>query len=116
MGENWAIFPLTSLVAIQDDPVDIYILANCSDTRILGTLTFLGELPNAKEVKAVFKRARKMTGRWPEALLIPKEDPCEGVFCSAATSSKFTTKVVPTSELEHLRGPIQEGFEDFQRW
>ena len=111
---TWAVFPLQSLMMVQEQPVDIYVIVNCDDANILSFVTFLDDLPSEKELKAAFKKARKACKGWPQKLLVQKEDPGEAMFLAIATKNKMGFEVVPTTQLDYLKGPIQESFDQFQ--
>jgi len=113
-NRSWAVFPLKSLMSVQEQPVDVYVIVNYDDAKIVGFFTFLGDLPSEKEVKAAFKRARKTAGGWPSEVLLQKEDPCEVVFQKILIANRLKGRIVPTTQLEFLRKPVQDSFDIFQ--
>lgn len=111
---TWALFPLKSILSAQERPVDIYVIVNYDNEKIIGFFTFLGDLPSDKEVKAAFKKARKTAGGWPREVLLQKEDPCEEVFQKILNEKNLKVTIVPTTQLVFLRKPVQDSFDVFQ--
>ena len=110
----WAVFPIKTLISVQEKPCDIYVIVDTASTQIFGFVAFTEELPSTKEVKSAFKKARKAAGGWPGRILLQKEDPCEQLFVSIANNHKIKYEIVPTTEFDAIKKPVQESFEDFQ--
>jgi hypothetical protein len=110
----WAVFPLKSNIEVRGKPCDVYVIADATETKIVGFMTFIEEFPSQKEVKAAFKKARKTSGGWPEKIFTQKGDSCEELFASIARDYNFKHEVVPTPQLDYLKQPMQDSFDEFQ--
>ncbi len=113
-NEAWVISRLKSILFVKNEPVDIYILMDAATGYAFPPLTFLGELPSAKEFQAYFKRARKNVKTWPKTLYLGKEDPAEALLKPIAEEIGATFSMVPTTHLNPILQPLRESYDRFQ--
>lgn len=111
--EAWVIGRMEGLMMVQDKPADIYVLLDAASTYAYGSIVVLGELPEVREIKGLFKRARKTAGCWPKRLLVPNGDPAEESLNHQAIEVGISVELVPASHLAPLLQPIRDGFGEF---
>ena len=71
------------------------------------------EVPEIQMVEQVFDDAFKKSGLWPKELLIPKDDPVEGVLRQLAGKFKIQVKVLPEPQLAPLLKNLRDRFAQF---
>ena len=113
--EVWVIGRLDGLMMIQDKPADIYVLLDAGSTYAYGFTIVLGEVPDTKELKALFKEARKTAGSWPKKLLVPNSDPAGDILSLLASEIGVATELVQDRLLEAIMQPVRDGFAEFSR-
>lgn len=114
VNEAWIVCRLDSLLFVNDDPVDIYVLLDAASQFAFGHIAYLGDGPNLQEFKALFKRAHKQSKKWPKKLLIPKEDPFEIMLKEIAAAHGIISEMVPLPYLDPILDPLRKSFDQFQ--
>ena len=114
VDEAWIVTRLDSMIQVEERPIDIYVLMDAGSAYAFGHIAFIGETPSKKEFKALFRRARKQSKRWPTKIYIPKEDPSEAIVKSLATDVGMILEPIPGPYLDLIVGPIKEGLMNFQ--
>ena len=113
VNEAWIITRLDSVLFVKSEPADVYVLMDAASTYVLGQIVYLGNLPSRQEFKALFKRARKQSKKWPKKLYIPKEDPAESVLKGIAAEGGAVAEVIPLPYLDLILGPLRKCFTQF---
>ena len=114
VNEAWIACRLKTLDTVAGDPVDLYILLDAASGYVFGHLLVLDEVPSARETRALFKKAYKEKYQWPTKLIATKLDPALEIFRAQADAAGFSLEVVPTTYLEDIILPIQEGYDAFR--
>ena len=114
INETWIVARMHTVMFVQNEPADIYVLLDAASTYLLGNLAYLGEAPSRHEFTDLFKRARKQSKRWPKKLLITREDPAEDVLKEIAAEFGIVPEVIPLPYLDPILGPLNESFAQFR--
>jgi len=114
VNEAWIVARMHTVMFVQNEPADIYVLLDAASTYLLGHLAYLGEAPSRQELADLFKHARKQSKRWPKKLLIPREDPVEDILKGIAADFGIVPEVIPLPYLDPILGPLNESFARFR--
>jgi len=113
VNEVWIVARMHTVMFIQNEPADIYVLLDAASSYVLGHLAYLGEAPSRQQLTDLFKRARKQSKRWPKKLLITREDPVEDILKGIAADFGIIPEVIPLPYLDPILGPLNESFARF---
>ena len=113
VNRTWVVGRMHEHLMIQQDAVDVYFLLDAASSYAFGQFIVQGEVPEIQMVEQVFDDAFKKSGLWPKELLIPKDDPVEGVLRQLAGKFKIQVKVLPEPQLAPLLKNLRDRFAQF---
>ena len=113
VNKTWVVGRMHEHLMIQQDSADVYFLLDAASSYAFGQFIVQGKVPEIQRVEQVFEAAFKKSGRWPKELLIPKEDPVEGVLRQLAEKFKIQVKVLPEPHLAPILKNLRDRFAQF---
>lgn len=119
VNEAWIAVRINEeFLLVQDEPYDIYVLVDAASCYVLGHVLsrVVDEAPKEKDVKDLFQAAFRAKNQWAEIVILTGNSPSDVVFRKKAEQEGLPIKIVSSSDLEPILGPLKESFaSDFMR-
>jgi glucose-6-phosphate-specific signal transduction histidine kinase len=113
VNEAWiAVRVNETFLFVKNEPYDIYVLMDAASAYVLGHVLsrVVDESPNEKDIETLFKKAWEAKNQWAEKLILTENSVAEDVFRKQAEKIGISVKIVPSSDLEPIVGPLKELF------
>ena len=113
VNEVWiALKANESSMFVRDEPYDIYVLMDAASTYVFGhvPVRVTNEIPEEKDVDALFQKAWGAKREWPKKLIIPEGESAHDIFRMQAEKNELSFETVPLSDLSPIVEPVKESF------
>lgn len=97
---------------VKNEPYDIYLLIDAASCYVLGHVLsrVVDEVPEETDINELFQTAFQAKNQWAEILILTENSPADNVFRKQAERKGISVKIVNTSDLEPILGPLKESF------
>lgn len=101
-----------SFMLINDTPYYVFVLMDAVSATVFGHVIVeaFGGLPDSGEVESLFRKAYKLTKKWPAKLIVADKSVVSELFKKEAEKNGVEIDTIPLKELSPIIAPFVEEF------